>query len=90
MSVFDVLGWVGAVAILGAYGLLTWGRWAADSLRYQVTNAIGATALLAWAISIAAWQSALINAVWVVVGVVGLRRIWSRSPRPVPPPHVGD
>jgi hypothetical protein len=90
MSLFDVLGWAGAVMILGAYGLLTIGRWESDSLRYQVTNALGAVALLVWATSIAAWQSALINAVWVVVGLVGLRRIWARSARPVPPPHVGD
>jgi hypothetical protein len=90
MSFIDALGWAGAVMILGAYGLLTLGRWAADSLRYQVTNTVGAVALLVWAFSIAAWQSALINAVWAVVGIVGLRRIWARSPRPVPPPHVGD
>lgn len=90
MSLFDVLGWVGAALILGAYGLLTLGRWESDALRYQVTNTVGAVALLVWACSIAAWQSALINVVWAVVGVVGLRRIWSRSARPVPPPHVGD
>lgn len=90
MSLFDVLGWVGAVMILGAYGLITLGRWRSDSLSYQVTNAVGAVALLVWACSIAAWQSALINAVWVVVGVVGLWRIRARSSRPVPPPHVGD
>ena len=38
MSFFDALGWAGAVMILGAYGLLTLGRWDAASLRYQVTN----------------------------------------------------
>jgi len=90
MSLFDVLGWAGAVVILGAYGLLTLGRWRSDALRYQVANTVGAAALLVWAVSIAAWQSALINAVWAVVGVVGLRRIWGRGDRAVPPPHVGD
>ena len=58
MSFFDALGWAGAVMILGAYGLLTLGRWDAASLRYQVTNTIGAVALLACGVSIAAWRSA--------------------------------
>jgi hypothetical protein len=89
MSFIDVLGWAGAIVILVAYGLLTAGRWAASSLRYQWANALGAAALLVWAISIAAWQSALLNAVWAVVGLVGLARIWHRGGR-VPPPHVGD
>ena len=79
MSFFDALGWAGAVMILGAYGLLTLGRWDAASLRYQVTNTVGAVALLVWAFSIAAWQSALINAVWGVYrsddGGVTWRRI---------------
>ena len=89
MSLIDVLGWFGAVVILVAYGLLTAGRWQASSSRYQWANALGALALLVWAVSIAAWQSALLNAVWAVVGLVGLARIWRRGSA-APPPHVGD
>ena len=89
MTPVDVLGWAGAVVILVAYGLLTVGRWRAESLRYQLANALGAAALLVWAVSITAWQSALLNAVWAVVGVVGLVRLWRREPA-APPPHVGD
>jgi hypothetical protein len=90
MSLIDVFGWLGAVVILAAYALLTVGRWDASSTRYQVANAAGAAALLVWAVSIAAWQSALLNAVWAVVGIVGLLRIWRRPDEPVPAPHVGD
>ena len=68
MSATDVLGWVGAVGVLVAYGLLTLGRWQSSTLPYQATNAICAGALLVWAISIRGWQSALLNAVWMLVG----------------------
>jgi hypothetical protein len=89
VSIFDVLGWAGAVLILVAYALLTTGRWQAEQLRYQAANAIGAGALLVWAVSISAWQSALLNAVWAVVGVYGVVRLGRRRSG-APAPHVGD
>lgn len=89
MSVTDVLGWAGALGILVAYGLLTIGRWASESLRYQGANAVFAAALLVWAVSIQAWQSALLNAVWALVGAVGVGRALKHVPGG-PPPHLGD
>jgi hypothetical protein len=88
MSATDAIGWVGAVGILVAYGLLTVGRWESSALSYQVTNAVCAGALLVWAISIQGWQSALLNAVWMLVGLVGIARALRRTP--TPEPHVGD
>ena len=88
MSAADVIGWIGAVGILVAYGLLTVGRWESSALSYQATNAICAGALLIWAISIRGWQSALLNAVWMLVGVVGILR--ARRSAPAPEPHIGD
>ncbi len=90
MSVTDALGWIGAVGVLLAYGLLTLGRWRAESLRYQVANAVFAGLLLVWAVSISAWQSALLNGVWGLVGVVGVVKALSAPASAVPPPHVGD
>ena len=89
MTVTDVLGWVGALGVLAAYGLLTVGRWESASLRYQGANTVFAAALLVWAISIAAWQSALLNGVWAAVGLVGVVRILSKRGA-APGPHVGD
>jgi hypothetical protein len=89
MTVTDVLGWVGALGVLAAYGLLTAGRWESASVRYQGANTVFAGALLVWAISISAWQSALLNGVWAAVGLVGVVRILQRRSDP-PAPHVGD
>lgn len=88
MSLTDLLGWIGALGVLLAYGLLTLGRWDSASLRYQGANTLFAGLLLIWAISIAAWQSALLNGVWAAVGLVGVIGILRR--RRVPAPHVGD
>lgn len=89
MTVTDAIGWIGALGVLAAYGLLTAGRWDSASLRYQGANTVFAALLLVWAISIAAWQSALLNGVWAAVGLVGVLRIVRRRPD-APAPHVGD
>lgn len=89
MTFVDLVGWAGALVVLGAYALLTAGRWRAEQLRYQAANALGAGALLVWAVSIAAWPSALLNAVWAVVGVYGVVRLGRRRAG-APPPHIGD
>ncbi|MGD9957285.1 MAG: hypothetical protein AB7O74_09950 [Candidatus Nanopelagicales bacterium] len=89
MTLTDVIGWIGALGVLAAYGLLTVGRWDAVSLRYQGANTLFAALLLVWAVSIAAWQSALLNAVWAAVGLVGVVRILRRRGA-APAPHVGD
>lgn len=90
MTVTDLLGWVGALGVLAAYGLLTLGRWQSASLRYQGANTLFAALLLVWAVSISAWQSALLNGVWAAVGLVGVVGILRRRQRAVPAPHVGD
>jgi len=89
VSFTDALGWIGAVGVLAAYGLLTLGRWESATLRYQGANTLFAVLLLIWAVSIAAWQSALINGVWAVVGVIGVVGVLRRR-RAIPPPHMGD
>jgi hypothetical protein len=43
---YDVLGWVGAVALLGAYALVSRGRVAGDGATFQVLNLVGAVGLL--------------------------------------------
>lgn len=84
----DLLGWIGAAGVLAAYFLLTTGRWSSSSLSYQASNVVFAGALVVWAVSAHAWQPVVINAVWVVVGVVGVANVLRR--RRVPPQHVGD
>jgi hypothetical protein len=90
MSLTDALGWIGALGVLVAYGLLTLGRWSGDSLRYQAANSVFAGLLLVWAVSISAWQSAMLNGVWGLVGLVGVVKAVRSPDAGAPLPHVGD
>ena len=78
----EVVGWVGAVLILAAYGLLTVGRLDAKNSAYQWMNVIGAAGFIANSGWNGAWPSAILNFIWVGIGAFALIRMAIRSPRP--------
>ena len=71
----DIAGWAGAVLILAAYGLLTAGRLSAKSVKYQVMNVVGAIGFIINSAWNNAWPSAILNVIWVGIGVVALTRM---------------
>ena len=68
----DIAGWTGAVLILAAYGMLTAGRLTAKSVSYQVMNVVGAIGFIINSAWNNAWPSAILNVIWVGIGVVAL------------------
>lgn len=79
-----VLGWVGAIAAVTAYAMVTRGRWSGSSLRFQLTNFVGASLMCLVAAANGVWPSAVANVVWIVIGgqaiVVLLKARRRRSP----------
>ncbi|MEU8076848.1 hypothetical protein AB0B31_15525 [Catellatospora citrea] len=76
----EVVGWLGAAALLLAYGLLSSGRLAAGTT-YQLLNLAGAVALAVNGIVHRALPSVAVNAVWLVIGLAALRGL-ARRRRP--------
>ena len=74
----EVVGWIGAVLILTAYGLLTAGKLTGKSPAYQWMNVIGALGFIANSGWNGAWPSAILNVIWVGIGVVALWRIFGK------------
>jgi hypothetical protein len=70
------IGWVAAVAVLCAYALLMAGRTSSSSLGYLAVNAAGSAGLAVSMAAIHAWQSVLLNTLWLVFGVAPLVRGW--------------
>ncbi len=79
----DAAGWIGAAALLLAYALVSCGRLDGRSTGFQLLNLVGAAGLLGNGIWHGAWPSAALNAVWLVVGLVAVRRLRS-TPTPAP------
>lgn len=72
----DLLGWVGAVALLLAYGLVSARRLAGDSGVYQALNVLGSGLLIINSYYHRAMPSVAVNVFWIGIGVFSLARAW--------------
>ena len=68
----DVIGWSGALLILGAYALLSAGRLKAKSLAYHLMNILGAFGFIVNSGWNGALPSAALNVVWIAIGTYAL------------------
>ena len=74
----EVVGWIGGALILAGYFLLTAGKLDARSPAYQWLNVVGAAGFIANSGWNGAWPSAVLNVIWVGIGVVALIRIFAK------------
>jgi hypothetical protein len=74
----EIVGWVGAGLILGAYALLTAGRLTGDSLAYQLMNVAGAAGFIVNGWWHGAIPSTALNVIWMLIGAFASWRILSR------------
>lgn len=77
--VIDIVGWLGAGLILGAYALLTAGKVEARSVTYQGMNVVGALGFIANGWWHGAMPSAVLNVVWAGIGLFALWRMRARA-----------
>jgi hypothetical protein len=70
----EVIGWAGAVLILGAYALLSSGKLRAESVSYQLMNILGAAGFVVNSGWNGAIPSAAMNVIWIGIGVYALRQ----------------
>lgn len=70
-------GWTGAISAVVAYGLVTMKRISPDSLTFQGLNIVGAGLLSVSASVHSAWPSAVVNVVWVAIGIYAVRALWN-------------
>jgi len=68
----DILGWIGSVEILLAYGLNSYQKIKSDSLLFYVLNITGGTFLVFYTVYKEAYASTFINVVWIIIAVPAL------------------
>jgi len=82
-ALHNVVGNLGVLLIVGTYFLVQIGRMSATQAPYILANGLGA-ALLMYSLSFDFNLSAfLIEAIWLVISIIGLVRVWlaRRAPR---------
>jgi hypothetical protein len=68
----EIIGWIGAVEILLAYGLNSFQKIKSDSWFFYVLNLTGGICFVIYTIHKEANASALVNVIWVVIAVIGM------------------
>ena len=62
-----VMGWVGTIGGIGAYLLLSQGRWHATSLRYSALNGVAGVLAATASAVYGAWPSVTSNLLWAAI-----------------------
>jgi hypothetical protein len=72
--VIDVLGWIGAAALLAAYWLVSTEKATGNSRTYQGMNLAGAVLVLSNSLYHGALPSVGVNAIWIVIGAYAIAK----------------
>lgn len=72
LMIYEIVGWVGAFAILLAYFLVTIKRLDSWDIRYQALNAAGALGIVINSLVHGALPSVGLNLVWLAIAIFGL------------------
>lgn len=72
---YEIVGWYGTVAIVGAYALVSFKVLGADSTIYQLLNLTGALGIVLISLLKKAYQPAVLNIIWTVIAAVALVRM---------------
>jgi hypothetical protein len=70
----DILGWLGALVVVAAYSLISYGSVDGRSRIYQTLNVIGSILLIVNTAWHRAWPSSVVNLVWVGIAIGALSR----------------
>ncbi len=68
----DILGWMGAAAVVVAYALVSARRVSGDSTAYQLLNLVGSIFLIINTLHYGAYPSTLVNVVWLGIAVYAI------------------
>jgi hypothetical protein len=74
-KMIEIIGWYGAVAIVGAYAFMSWGMISSGSLVYQLLNLTGSIGIVLASWFKKAYQPAVLNLIWSVIALVALIQV---------------
>jgi hypothetical protein len=78
-GIIDVIGWLGSILVLAAYGLTSYQKLKTDSLAFTLLNFSGGIFLIIYSYYYAAFASTFINVVWVLVAIPALYKFFYKK-----------
>jgi hypothetical protein len=71
----ELFGWYGALGLLAAYALSSFGVLTPESAWYQLLNITAALGIVTVSLYKKTYQPGVLNIVWAIVGLMALARI---------------
>jgi hypothetical protein len=68
----DLIGWLGTLAYIVAYLLLSVGKLKAEQKTYHLLNILGALGLIVNAIHLKDYPNIIVNTVWFAIGSIAI------------------
>lgn len=75
----NILGWIGSVEIVIAYGLNSYQKIKSDSLLFYTLNITGGILLIIYSVHKAAYANTFINVVWVLIAIPAILKVMQRK-----------
>lgn len=82
----EVIGWIGSVEILLAYGLNSYQKIKSDSLTFLLLNLSGGLFLITYTFYKEAFANTFLNMAWVLIALFALRKFFYQRPTRKPQP----
>ena len=75
----DIVGWIGAACLVGAYALVSTRKLEGDSIAYQLLNLLGGLFVIVNSLHYGAYPSVGVNVVWIGIALFAIYRIRRKS-----------
>lgn len=75
----EIVGWIGSIEILLAYGFNSYQKIKSNSLTFLLLNLTGGLLLTLYTVYKEAFANTFINLVWVLVAVISLLRLYQQK-----------
>jgi hypothetical protein len=71
----DIVGWIGAACLVGAYALVSTKMLEGDSMAYQLLNLLGGVLVIVNSLHYGAYPSVGVNVVWIGIALFAIFRM---------------
>lgn len=72
----EIIGWYGAVAIVLAYALLSFGAILPNGFIYQILNGTGALGIVCISLKKKAYQPGILNIIWAIIATIAIIKMF--------------
>lgn len=75
----EIIGWIGSIEILLAYGLNSYQKIKSDSLAFSLLNLTGGLFLILYTVYKEAFANTFVNLVWALIAMISLGKLYRQK-----------